>query len=136
VGVHDGDSITLLTSDKKQIKIRLEGIDAPELGQPFGKEAKKAMSDLVFGKHVVIHDHGLDIYKRTLGRVICEGLDVNLEMVKQGMAWRFRRYNNELSMRQAEAGAREAKRGLWADKGPVPPWEWRKEKRDHEQQKP
>ena len=71
VGVHDGDTITLLTAGRNQVKVRLEGIDAPELNQDFGNAAKKALSELVFGQKVVVHQKGLDRYKRTLGRGVC-----------------------------------------------------------------
>lgn len=133
VGVHDGDTITVLTADKERVRIRLEGIDAPELGQPFGKESKKVLSDLIFGKLVIVHDKGPDIYKRTLGRVICGPVDVNLEMVRQGFAWWFRRYSNELALITAENEAKQNQRGLWADKEPVPPWLWRKQSKTSKQ---
>lgn len=129
VGVHDGDSITLLTSDKTQIKIRLEGIDAPESKQAFGNRAKQELSGLIFGKDVVVKNHGTDPYRRALGRIICGNLDVNLEMVKRGMAWHFLKYSKEKALADAEKEASEAKRGLWADKKPVPQWEYRKAKK-------
>jgi len=125
VGVHDGDSITVLTADKTQVKVRLEGIDAPELKQAFGTRAKQALSDLVFGKQVLVKVTGHDRYKRTLGRIICGGLDVNLQMVKRGLAWRYDKYSKEAALGAAQAEARTAARGLWSDPHPVPPWEWR-----------
>ena len=129
VGVHDGDTITLLTADKTQIKIRLEGIEAPESKQAFGNRAKQELSGLIFDKQVVIKNHGVDLYGRTLGRIICGNLDVNLEMVKRGMAWHFLKYSKEKALADAEKEASEAKRGLWADKKPVPQWEYRKAKK-------
>jgi micrococcal nuclease len=128
VGVHDGDSITLLTEAKEQVKIRLEGIDAPELKQPFSNAAKQALSAMVFDKQVVIRNKGQDRYKRTLGRVFCGGMDVNLEMVKQGFAWRYDKYSKEPALIEAQKEAKAARRGLWSDKEPAPPWEWRKKK--------
>lgn len=125
VGVHDGDSITVL-QDKHEIKIRLEGIDAPELGQPFGAAAKKALSDLVFQKPVRIEERGKDRYGRTLANVFVDGKRVNLALVESGFAWHFVRYSKAAEYRDAEQRARAARRGLWNDKSPVPPWDWRK----------
>ena len=128
VGVHDGDTITLLTTDKTQVKVRLEGIDVPELNQDFGNAAKKALSELVFGQQVVVHQKGLDRYKRTLGRVFVGATDANLEVVRLGLAWRYDKYSNEAALLRAQNEARDARRGLWAAPNPIPPWEWRKAK--------
>ncbi len=102
VGVHDGDSITVLTPAKEQIKVRLEGIDAPELKQPYGRAAKAAMSDMVFNKDVTLNVIGTDRYGRTLARVIVDGLDVNLELVKRGLAWRYDKYSKEQALLDAQ----------------------------------
>ena len=128
VGVHDGDTVTVLTADKTQIKMRLEGIDAPELKQAFGARAKQELSTLVFGKEVRVQNKGHDRYKRTIGRILCEGVDVNLEMVKRGMAWRYVKYSKEPALIAAEIEARTTKCGLWSEENPIPPWEWRKGK--------
>lgn len=125
VAVHDGDTITVLTAEKEQIKVRLEGIDAPELKQAFGTRAKQQLSSLVFNRQVAVKVTGHDRYRRTLGRIFCDAVDVNLELVKQGMAWRFDKYSKEVALGDAQAAARRAKRGLWTDTNPVPPWEWR-----------
>jgi endonuclease YncB( thermonuclease family) len=130
IKVVDGDSITVLTEDKTQIKIRLEGIDAPATdGQPFAQRSRQELNEMVFKKQVVVKNHGLDMYKRTLGRVFCDGTDVCLEMVRRGMAWRFDKYSQEQALLDAQNEAKAAGRGLWADKDPVPPWVWRKEKK-------
>ncbi len=126
VGVTDGDSITCLTPEKQQVKIRMNAIDAPERGQPFGNRAKQALSDLVFGKDVEVEDLGTDKYKRTIGRVTVGQLDVNHEMVAKGMAWHYVKYDQSKELREAERSARAAKLGLWADPHATPPWEWRK----------
>ncbi len=128
VGVHDGDSITVLKSDKTQVKIRLEGIDAPELKQPFGNAAKKALSDVVFGQQVKIITKGTDRYKRTLADVYVGQKSVNLMLVEQGMAWLYVKYSSDEKLKQAERKARETRLGLWREPQPVPPWEWRKPK--------
>lgn len=125
VGVHDGDSITLLTADKVQVKVRLEGIDAPELKQPFSTQSKQVLSTMVFAKNVMLHSTGKDRYGRTLATVIVDGVNVNLAMVRLGMAWHFEKYSKDTALRAAQIDARAARRGLWIDPAPVPPWEWR-----------
>ncbi|SKA85779.1 Endonuclease YncB, thermonuclease family [Prosthecobacter debontii] len=128
VGVHDGDSLTLLTPDKTQIKVRLEGIDAPELKQPFGAASKKALSDLVFGKTVRLEETGKDRYRRTLGNIFVGDVWVNLAMVERGMAWFFVKYSKEATLESAEIKARKMRLGLWGGKDQTAPWEWRKSK--------
>lgn len=125
VGVSDGDTITVL-KDREQVKVRLVEIDAPEKGQAFGNRSKQALSELVRGKQVEIRERGTDRYGRTLGRIYQSGLDVNAEMVRRGMAWVYIKYVKDKRLNQLEAEAREQRRGLWEDKDPVPPWEWRR----------
>lgn len=126
VGVHDGDSCTLLTDAKEQFKIRLDGIDAPELGQPQGRQGKATLSGLVMSRQVTVQDKGKDRYERTLGVVMVDGLNVNLEMVRLGYAWHYLKYSKDRALANAEKEARAGKRGLWADRLPVPPWDWRR----------
>ncbi len=132
VGVHDGDTITGLDESKTQHKIRLDGIDAPELGQPFGQASKKALSEKVFGKDVVVVPKTKDRYGRTVGHVLIDGRDVNLEMLEAGMAWHYKKYDRNAQLARAEEEAREGKRGLWVDGDAVSPWEWRKEHKRRE----
>ncbi len=134
VGVIDGDTIDVLHDDQAE-RVRLNGIDCPEKGQAYGKSAKRAASDLAFGREVIIQMHGHDKYKRIIGDVILpDGMNLNQELVRQGWCWWYRKYaplNAELE--QLEKSACEAKKGLWTELNPVPPWEWRhpyKEKRD------
>lgn len=126
VGVHDGDSITVLAADNVQLKVRLDGIDAPELKQPFSQQSKQALSGLVFGKSVNLRVTGKDRYKRTLAVVMAGGLNVNREMVIQGLAWRYDKYSKDAALLAAQNEAKGQRRGLWADSSPVPPWEWRR----------
>jgi len=128
VGVHDGDTITGLDESKTQFKIRLDAIDAPELGQPFGQASKKAMSEKGFGKDVVVIPKTKDKYGRTVGHVLIDGRDVNLLMLEEGMAWHYKHYDHNARLARAEEEARVAKKGLWADGDAVPPWEWRASK--------
>jgi endonuclease YncB( thermonuclease family) len=95
VGVYDGDSITVLDGHNMEHKIRMMGIDAPEKGQPFANDSKKSLSDLVYGKPVVVDFNKRDRYRRVIGKVILNREDVNLEQVKQGMAWHYKQYQNE-----------------------------------------
>jgi len=135
VGVADGDTITVLDSTNTQHKIRLAGIDAPEKKQAFGTASKKSLSDLVHGKHVEVDWSKKDRYGRTVGKVIVNGMDANLEQIKLGMAWFYIEYQNEQSVqdRQEYSGAQnyaEANRlGLWADRSPISPWDFRKQSR-------
>lgn len=129
VKVTDGDTLTVLV-DKTEHKIRLAGIDAPEAKQPFGSRAKQALSDRVFGKTVQVEVTDKDRYGRLVGVVTIDGRNVNVELVSDGMAWWYRKYApGDKSLKDAEMQAKYAKRGLWADADPVPPWEWRKQPR-------
>lgn len=126
VGIADGDTVTVLTPEKLQVKIRLEGIDAPEAGQEYGQNSKQALSALIFGKEVTVRQSGTDRYGRTLGWISAFGTDVNREMVRLGWAWHFNQYNQEKDIAALQADAKAAKRGLWAaPNAPMPPWEYR-----------
>ena len=126
VGVHDGDTLTGLTVDRQQVKVRLEGIDAPELGQPFGKAAKRALSEKAFGNGAKIIVASHDQYGRVVGHVTVNGRDVGKDLVREGFAWCDPRFNHDKTLAADEQGARHSKAGLWADKAPTPPWEYRK----------
>ena len=135
VGISDGDTLTLLDESRKQHKIRLAGIDTPEKGQPFGEYCKKSLSDLAYNRIVTIESNKLDHYGRFIGKVLVDGQDVNLEQVRRGCGWHYKKYQNEqsledrLSYNAAEESARAGGQGLCADRDPVPPWEWRKAQR-------
>ncbi len=121
----------------KQHKIRLAGIDAPEKKQPFWQASKVHLSDLVFGKIVVLDCDKTDRYKREICVVVANGQDANLAQVRAGMAWWYRKYQKDQTAQQrgayeaAEATAAEGRVGLWREVGPMPPWEWRKKKREN-----
>jgi endonuclease YncB( thermonuclease family) len=130
VSVHDGDTLTVLI-DRRQVRVRLTDIDAPELRQPFGTRSRQSLSDLCFGKTAALDVRGQDRYKRTLARVTCAGTDANSEQVRRGYAWTFVRYARPGSPLLAlENEARAAHRGLWQDSAPVPPWDWRRNIRE------
>lgn len=123
ISTHDGDTITVL-QDKRQIKVRLFGIDAPELEQPYGKKSKQFLANLIAGEVVEVEENGKDRYKRTLGIIYYKGQDINAQMVLNGYAWAYVKYSRIYV--DQEKTARENKLGLWRDKEPIPPWEWRK----------
>lgn len=127
VGVHDGDTFTLLAEGNRQIKIRLAEIDTPESAQPYGNRAKQELSALIFGKAVTVDVVDLDRYGRTVGRVSVDRIDINAEMVRRGAAWVYRKYVKDQTLFQVEAQAKQEKRGLWnlPESERVPPWEWR-----------
>lgn len=125
VGVSDGDTLTLLTPNKKQVKVRLIEIDAPEKKQAFGQQSKKSLSDLCFRKTVQAVVKGKDKYRRSLVRLYCDGVDANAEQVRRGMAWAFQKYLTDQSIADLEKEARNKKIGLWADPNPVAPWYFR-----------
>ena len=131
VGVADGDTVTVLDATKTQHKIRLSGIDAPEKEQPFGQRAKENLSKLVFGKQVSVDASKTDRYGRAVGRVIVGDVDANLEQVRAGLAWHYKKYEREQSAEdrgdyaRAETAARAAQAGLWRDASQVAPWDWR-----------
>lgn len=128
VSIADGDTITVLL-DKQQHRIRLSGIDAPESGQAFGTKAKKNLGDKVFGQEVKIEWKERDRYKRIIGEVYLGDRRICLEMISEGYAWHFTRYSKDVDLAKAEKEAKDAKKGLWTDPNPIPPWEYRKGKK-------
>ena len=128
VGVTDGDTVSVLKAGKAA-KIRLEGIDCPEMGQDFGTRAKQFTSELVFGKQVQVKEYYPDRYGRMVARVLVGGQDVSRELVRAGLAWHYKRYSKDPVLAEAEAEARRAEVGLWSMPSAVPPWEWRKSPR-------
>jgi endonuclease YncB( thermonuclease family) len=135
IGVADGDTITILTADHQQHKIRLAGIDAPEKGQPFGTRSKQTLSQMVYGQPAIVEYSKRDRYGRIVGRVEVDGRDVNLDQLREGSAWVYLQYIRELPKTDrrlyldAEELARNGSLGLWHDRQPEPPWEWRKARR-------
>ena len=130
VTVHDGDTLTVVDAANVQHKVRLQGIDAPEIGQPFGTRSRDALGKLTMRKTVTLHGRGQDRYGRTLATVEVDGRDVNRQQVADGLAWHYVRYSTSAELAAAERAARRDGRGLWADKAPVPPWEWRAKERE------
>lgn len=128
VGVSDGDTVKVLLDGLEQ-KVRLTEIDAPEKQQPFGQKSKQALLALCIGQPAKLVVSGKDRYSRLLGRLTCGGKDANAEQVRQGLAWVYDQYVTDRSLYDLQAAAQQAKRGLWTDPAPVPPWQWRKARR-------
>jgi endonuclease YncB( thermonuclease family) len=131
VSIADGDTLTLLDANRQQHKIRLAGIDAPEKSQGFGDRSKQSLAVLVFNKNVTVEWNKLDRYGRTIGKIMVNGVDANLEQVRTGMAWWYRDYAKEQSpedrakYEQAEVMAKQQRFGLWQDANSMPPWDFR-----------
>ena len=128
IAVHDGDTITVRTDET--IKIRINGIDAPELKQPFGQASKQAMSSLVFGKTVTVKPEKKDRYGRLLARVEIAGKDTSVKMVETGMAHWYEQYaKRDTELQSAQTKAKSAKLGIWSVPDAIAPWEFRKQKK-------
>lgn len=131
VSVSDGDTITVLDGNTVQHKIRLAGIDAPERTQGFGQRSRESLAELVANQAVIVETNKQDRYGRYVGKVLIDGQDVNVEQIRRGLAWFYRQYEQELSdsdrqrYDHTETVAKESRRGLWADKRPVAPWDFR-----------
>ncbi len=129
VQIHDGDTLTLLVRNER-VRVRLACVDAPEKGQAFGSRARQALSDLAFRREVTVTVIDRDDYGRTVGRVLAGGTDVNLALVRAGMAWHYVHHCPDArDLAEAQREARAARRGLWADAHPVEPSRWRRTKR-------
>lgn len=124
-GVSDGDSIVVI-HDGGPLPVRLDGIDAPESGQPWARKARERAAALMRGKTVRVlpRDHDTK-YDRLVARVEVDGRDVSETLVAEGLAWHYVRFSSDPRLAEAERSARAAKRGLWADPKPIAPWDWR-----------
>jgi endonuclease YncB( thermonuclease family) len=132
VGVADGDTLTLLDERHQQVRVRLDGIDAPERTQPFGQRARQSLAALAHGREAVADCPKTDKYGRSVCRVTVDGVDVGLEQVRRGLAWHYVRYAREQSPEaraeyaRAEQQARLERSGLWSTRDPTPPWDYRR----------
>ena len=130
VRVKDGDSLVAKVQGVA-MDFRLAEIDAPELDQPYGEQAKRDLKSLAQGQQLVIVPIDTDGYGRTVAHIWNGNSYLNAEMVKRGAAWFYSKYARTETLYYVEQEARDAKRGLWAlpPKDHVEPWEWRKRKR-------
>ncbi len=125
IHVWDGDSIVVATKSGSH-QIRIFGIDAPEKGQPFGREAKRYLERLLTHQNVTIEPLEQDRYQRTIAKVKLQRESVAHLLIERGHAWVFHRYTNSKSLIEREDKARQQKRGLWRNSNPTPPWLWRR----------
>jgi endonuclease YncB( thermonuclease family) len=140
IAVLDGDTV-LVRRESGLVKIRLAEIDAPEVGhagmggqppnsqkaQPFGETSKRSLSDMVLGKQVKVVSQAVDQYGRLVAHLSVDGLDVNAEQIRRGMAWEYSNFHSNQALIALQNEAKQAPRGLWAQSNPTPPWEWRKQ---------
>lgn len=135
IAVADGDTVTVLDADRQRHKIRLAGIDAPESRQAYGQRARFSLRDLLDGRQVQVSYDKTDRYGRLVGKIELEGRDINLEQLRRGLAWHYKKYEAEQSPEdrqlyaQAQEQAQAARLGLWRDPGAQAPWDYRQQKR-------
>lgn len=126
VDIADGDTLTILDANNVQHRVRLNAIDAPELGQAFGQASKKVLSQICYDSNAFVQYIDTDKYKRTVGRVLCNGKDAQEAMVSQGYAWVYDKYVGSYGyLYDLQNTAKQQKLGLWSEMNPMPPWEWR-----------
>ena len=146
VKIADGDTVTIADDSGMKHRIRLAGIDAPEKDQPYGDISTQSLVELVSSKTVTIEYGKRDRYERIVGKVLVDPpgevfcmaidcvkkIDAGLEQIKAGLAWHYKHYQMEQSEEdrglysEAELEARIKQVGLWKDKEPLAPWEWRR----------
>lgn len=127
IKVLDGDTIDLLTITNQKVRIRLLDIDAPEKGQAYSNASRKYLASLIAGKYVFVKANKKDIYNRTLGTIFYNKMNINAKMVENGYAWAYRyrgKASNKLMVKR-EKQAKLNNKGLWKDKNPIAPWQFR-----------
>ena len=135
IAVADGDTVTVLDADRQRHKIRLAGIDAPESRQGYGQRSRLSLKELLDGRQVLVTYDKTDRYGRLVGKVELEGRDINLEQLRRGLAWHYKKYEAEQSAQdrqvyaQAQQQAQAVRLGLWRDPEPQAPWDYRQQKR-------
>jgi len=129
IAISDGDTLTVLTPENQQIRVRLAEIDAPERRQPFGTRSRQSLAEICYRKEATLTSTRTDRFGRTVARVHCNGMDANAEQVRRGMAWVYDGFATDMKLFVLQAEAREEKRGLWVEPNPVKPWEWRRQQR-------
>ena len=131
--VHDGDTLSLRCPERR-FKLRLHGVDAPELSQPSGQRARTALQRYLSGRELQVSSRATDVYGRVIGAATVEGESVAAWLVESGWAWCAPRARAECRQRQAAAQA--ARHGLWKDEGAVAPWVWREQQAPHSKARP
>lgn len=129
IKVADGDSFTVQRRGEK-VRVRLFGIDCPEINQSYGQEAREFTNDLVYREIITIKVITTDRYNRIVGKVtLPNGKSLNRELLRVGLAWHYKKYSHDKRLSKLEKRARKLKRGLWKDNNPIPPWVFRQMKK-------
>ena len=123
IGVPDGDTLAIRI-DQQVLNLDLRRIDAPEIGQPYGAEARDSLAALCVDRTVKLDELGIDTGRRVIGEAECDGVDVGEEQVRRGLAWTAQRKRRDAQLEELQSQARSQQRGLWEQAKPVPPWEW------------
>jgi micrococcal nuclease len=132
ISVADGDTVVMVVAGRER-RVRLDAIDAPELAQTYGTRARAALERLCDQRDATLRVEKTDRVGRSVGQLTCAGRDVNEAMIRGGHAWVFTRFVERSSpLYGLQDEARKAQRGLWAEKNPVPPWQWRDQARDEQ----
>ncbi len=126
IAVLDGDTVLVLRG-AQQIKVRLANIDAPEKAQEYGMASKQSLAEMVLRKQVQVSSQAMDEYGRMVAQIQAGGLKVNEEQVRRGMAWEYSHFHSDRNYLALQSEAQQARRGLWAQGNPTPPWDWRKQ---------
>jgi endonuclease YncB( thermonuclease family) len=126
ISVYDGDTITVSAADNQKVKIRLYGIDAPELKkQPYGKASRDYLQRIILNKTVEVTDLGKDFYGRTIAKIYYKNEYINLLLIEKGLAWHYSQYAKDLDLKEAQEVAKDHEVGLWKSEFALSPWEWR-----------
>lgn len=132
IAVMDGDTLLLLRGGKP-LRLRMAEIDAPEVAhstqdaQPYGEQSRQSLADMVMGKQVQVESRAVDSYGRIVAKVFVDGLDVNAEQVRRGLAWEYTRFHANKTLMALQREAQQARRGMWAGSGNIEPSLWRKQ---------
>lgn len=132
---YDGDTV-LVKEESIEYKLRIGHIDAPERNQPYGKKSRRVLMKLCKNANIQVIITGADKYKRSLGNLYCDQHDVAKFMVKNGHAWFYHRYSNNVFLASTERSARKNKLGLWQNEKALAPWTWRKQHQNYYKNKP
>lgn len=130
ITVHDGDTITVTAKNGRKTKLRLLGIDAPELEQEYGKASKRHLIRLLKNNKITYKTEYKDSYGRSVASVFAGIQDINLQMVKDGYAWHYKNFSKSKKLEEAQKNAQNNRLGLWSSKNPMPPWDFRKEQKN------
>ena len=131
IEIYDGDTVTVLDDENnKKYRVRFFGMDAPEKAMKYGRDSQAALQQKLLGKTVAVQVVSVDLYQRSVGKVMLGSRYINMEMVSEGYAWYYPDYAaDEYDLAAAEREARMSRRGLWQENNPTPPWEYRKRKK-------